>query len=116
VTQYRKHKDAISNYFDTLEDGIGKRGSSFTDFDGVSHDRNGNRFLIREFKEEEEKLEDAQWQALHGIATKRNCTVWILRRMKSGKIQFQQCGANGIAQIISEDEYKELVKLWWYPP
>lgn len=37
MTQSRSKPDSISNWLDDILDGIGKRGSSFTDVDWISH-------------------------------------------------------------------------------
>lgn len=113
MTQLRKHRDAISNYFDELESGIGKRGSSFTDIDGVSHDGDTDCFLIREFKLKDELLDKAQRRTLQALARLPNCTVWFCRKLPHGRIAFGQFGSGRRAEVISEDEYRHRVSCWW---
>jgi len=113
VTLLRKHRDAISNYFHEVELGIGKRNSSFTDIDGVSHDRDTERFLFREFKQENEPLDKAQREALQALARLENFTVWLLRKLADRQIGFGQFGSGKIEEAISEDEYRRRLKCWW---
>ena len=113
MTQRRNHFDAVSNYFDDIERGIGKRGSSFTDIDGMSHDRDGDRFLFREFKTNGEQMDIHQYEALKALARLPKCTVWFLRKLGDGKIRFGAIGSNEPGEIISEEEYKQRLRKWW---
>ena len=113
MTQRRNNRDAISNYFDKIEKGIGKRGSSFTDVDGMSHDRDGHKFLFREFKENGELLDAHQREALCALARLPNCTVWFLRKRGGGFIEFGVFGSGKLAEIITEEEYRSRLRVWW---
>jgi hypothetical protein len=113
MTQRRNDRDAISNYFDEIERGIGKRGSSFTDVDAVTHDRDTDRFLFREFKHAGERLTDGQLIMLRALATLPNCTVWIVRKLDDG------CIGVGLPDRPQEQvtvaDYRERLRCWWYP-
>lgn len=114
MTQLRKHRDAISNYFDELESGIGKRKSSFMDIDAVSHNADTGCFLFREFKEEGETLDKGQSWTLRELSKLPRCTVWLCRRLKSGNIGFATSGKR--EEVISEDEYRRRFRQWWGVP
>lgn len=113
MTQLRKFRDSISNYFDEIERGIGKRGSTFTDVDAVSHDIDTHRFLFREFKQQGERLDKAQRWVLTDLADLPCCTVWFLRRIDGRQIGFGQFRSGRREEIISESEYRERLRRWW---
>lgn len=114
MTQYRKDKDAISNYFDRLEEGIGKRGSSFTDLDGVSHDGDTDRFLVREFKHPSEQVPRGQARLLFALSRLKRVTVWAIQKREDGKLNWFHVGHGTGVIIITEEQYRELVRSWWY--
>ncbi len=68
MTYRRNQPDAISNWLHDLEVGIGKRGSTFTDVDVITHDRDTHRFLFRELKQQNEPLNKAQRWTLSELA------------------------------------------------
>lgn len=113
MTQLRKFRDSISNYFDEIERGIGKRGSTFTDVDAITHDMDTHRFLFREFKQPHERLDKAQRWVLRDLANLPRCTVWFLRRMDGGLIGFGQFGSGRPEEVITEDEYRDRLRRWW---
>lgn len=113
MTQLRKFRDSISNYFDEVERGIGKRGSTFTDVDAVTHDMDTGRFLFREFKEQGEELDKAQRWVLEALAGLPRCTVWFVRRVDAGFIGWAQFGSGRSEEIISEHEYRRRLSAWW---
>jgi hypothetical protein len=116
VTQRRNQPSyAISNYFDDLSRGIGKRGSSFTDIDAISHDKDTGRFLFQEFKNPREHLHPAQRLVLRELAYLPRCTVWFVRRLGENQIGWAQFGSGCRERVISEAEYQELLRRWWYP-
>lgn len=116
MTQLRKFRDSISNYFDTLERGVGKRGSTFTDVDAISHDFETHRFLFREFKRENEPLDKAQLWVLRDLAHLPRCTVWMLALHDNGIIAFQQFGKQPVEDLLTTQEYLERLRAWWYAP
>lgn len=113
VTQLRKFRDAVSNYFDEIERGIGKRGSTFTDVDAVSHDKDTGRFLFREFKIDGEPLTRAQRWTLSELATLPRCTVWFVRRRDDGRIGWALFGSGRQEIVISVEEYRARLQCWW---
>jgi hypothetical protein len=115
MTQLRKFRDSISNYFDELERGIGKRGSTFTDVDAVTHDMETGRFLFREFKYDGEPLDPAQEWVLKELAGLPRCTVWFLRRLPDSLIGWSEFGSGRPEEVISEYEYRERLRRWWNP-
>ena len=115
MTQLRCDKGAISNYFDRLVDGIGKRGSSFTDLDAVSHDMDDDRILIQEFKQDGERLHPSQRMTLVALARRDGITVWFVRILGAGRIGFAEFGAGQLLEVISESEYTDRFRRWWYP-
>lgn len=116
MTQLRKFRDSVSNYFDELERGIGKRGSTFTDVDAITHDKDTGCFLFREFKREGEPLADAQRWVLRELAGLPRCTVWFVRQRDDGQIGFAVFGSGEPEHVISEDEYRQKLNDWWYGP
>ena len=119
MTQLRKFPDDISNYFDEIEKGIGKRGSSFSNLDAVSHDGDKpERFLFREFKHESEDLDPAQKWALEGLARLPRCTVLVIRKLNSGIIElsvFMPKRNKWHKKTITVSEYQSKIKHWWFP-
>ena len=113
MTQLRKHRDAISNYFDQLERGIGKRGSTFTDVDAVSHDGDTQRFLFREFKQDGERLDPAQRWVLRELAHLPGCTVWFVRKRDDGRIGWAVFGSGRREEAITEADYRRRLQGWW---
>jgi len=116
MTQLRKFRDSISNYFDDLERGIGKRGSTFTDVDAISHDKDTRRFLFREFKHDAEPLDRAQEWTLRELAGLERCTVWLVRKLDDGRIGWQlfRVGVLGREIALTTDQYRQKVHDWWY--
>ena len=113
MTQLRIDKHAISNYFDKLTEGLGKRGSSFMDVDAVSHDKDTGRFLFQEFKQEEEPLHPAARMVLKDLAGLDRCTVWFVRRLGNGLIGWAQFGSGLCEEVLTEQEYQDRFRLWW---
>lgn len=113
MTYLRKFPDAISNYFHEIELGVGKRGSTFTDVDAVSHDGETRRFLFREFKQDGEALCKAQRWVLSDLACLPGCTVWFVRRLDSGLIGWAQFGSGRPEVPITVTEYRRLLACWW---
>lgn len=113
MTQLRKFRDSISNYFDNLTKGIGKRGSSFMDVDAVSHDKDTGRFLFQEFKQDREDLHPATRMVLRDLAGLPKCTVWFVRRMDNGCVGWAAFGSGKTEEVITEDEYCNRFRCWW---
>jgi hypothetical protein len=85
VTQLECDPHALSNWFDDVLRGIGRRGSSFTDIDrltvrGCTHDGHTRRYLYQEFKRPHEACADAQWWVLYDLAREPNATAWLVRQ------------------------------------
>lgn len=112
MSQLRKFRDSISNYFDEIERGVGKRGSTFSDVDAVSHDMETRRFLFREFKEDGELLDKAQMWILRDLAKLPRCTVWVVRRNGDGVILFEH-EPYSVGVAIGVDEYRARLSAWW---
>ena len=117
MTQLRKFRDNVSNYFDDIERGIGKRGSSFTDVDALSHDGDTGRFLFREFKVDGETLDKAQEWTLTELSWLDKCTVWLVRKRADGMIGWAVFRAEGVTpeKPITVREYQRRLKQWWFP-
>jgi hypothetical protein len=112
VTQLRFHPGSISNYFDMLLNGIGHRGSSFSDIDAVSHDKSTHRFLLQEFKREGEEIPIGQHWMLQDLARlKPAFTVWHVIRRADGAIGFAEYGT--ALSVITVNEYQERFRSWW---
>lgn len=115
MTQLRKQKDAISNYFDSILAGIGHRGSSFTDIDGATHDGATKRWLFQEFKQDGEKLDKAQRWMLRDISTlPAHFTVWVVVKRDDGRIGWASFpDITGTYRIITVEEYQARFAAWW---
>jgi len=114
MTQLRKHRDAISNYFDHLTAGLGKRASSFMDIDAVSHDADTGRFLFQEFKQPDEPLHPAARMVLRDLAGLPRCTVWFVRRIDGHRIGWAAFGSGKTEETITEAEYCRRFLCWWH--
>ena len=115
MTQLRKFRDAISNYFDDVLRGIGKRDSSFMDMDAVSHDKDTGRFLFMEFKEPGEALHPATRMVLKDLAGLPRCTVWFVRRLEDGQIGLGEFGSGRREETLSVCEFQQRYRRWWFP-
>lgn len=113
MTQLRKCKCDSSNILDTLEHGVGHRGSSFFDFDAVSHDGPTHRFLVREIKRPHEKLDHAVRIALMDLALEPRWTVWFLCFMADGRIAWLDMLYPDSMDVLTADEYRERLREWW---
>ena len=112
MTQLRNFRDSISNYFDGVLRGIGKRGSSFSDIDAVSHDRDTHRFLVQEFKRENDPINPGQhWMLRDLAAIPRHFTVWHIVKRDDGQIGFADYGDE--LRVIGVDEYRARFAAWW---
>jgi hypothetical protein len=112
MTQLRRCKCGISNYFDTVLAGIGHRGSSFSDIDAVSHDGKTGRFLLQEFKREGEPLDPAQhWMLQELAALPRHFTVWHVVKRDDGQIGFAVF--SHALEVIPVQEYQRRFQCWW---
>jgi hypothetical protein len=114
MTQLRHCKCGNSNYFDRILDGIGHRGSSFSDIDAVAHDHATHRFLIQEFKGQNEPDNPAQhWmlREMRAHVPPRHFTFWHVVRRTDGQIGWAVLGES--VQVISLDEYRERYRAWW---
>lgn len=113
MTQLRFHPGSISNYFDVVLAGIGKRGSSFSDIDAISHDRDTRRFLVQEFKREGEEINRGQHWMLRGLAEiPEHFTVWHVLKRKDGQIGWAPYGQQ--LTVISVERYQGVFHAWWY--
>ena len=105
---------AISNYFHRLTDGLGHRGSSFTDLDALTHDGSTRRFLIQEFKHEHEPMSPAQRSALEALAGLPRVTVWYVQQRSDGMLTFAfYQNSAWIVEPISAPEYQKRFSRWW---
>jgi hypothetical protein len=108
--------EIVSNYFDGLMSGLGKRGSTFSDVDAISHDEDGDRFLFQEFKRQGEAMSTGQKRLLAGLKRKGFVTVWCLRRRDDGRLDFFDVGTSVAVEVITEHEYRCRVAKWWGTP
>lgn len=120
MTYLRNNPDSLSNHFDRLFRGIGHRGSSFTDIDGISHDMVTERFLVMEWKRDGELFNWGQVLTLQALAKLSQVTVWAIRRTHNDNIyDFVQVPPNGngcwrdLVQQISAEELRKHYKNWW---
>jgi hypothetical protein len=112
MTQRRNDPDRLSNYFDRLLQGIGHRGSSFSDVDAITHDEFGDRFLFQEFKRADEPLNRGQRRLLMGLARQSYCTVWCVRLMADGNLEWCDVETRTRA-ILTPTAYCEKFRHWW---
>ena len=124
MTQQRNDPEAISNWFDRVLEGIGHRGSSFTNVDALAvaaltHDGNSRRFLFQEFKRPREECSTGQWYALYDLARQPRTTVWLVRQGDPPETvdltAFQEVAAGGIlrAATLTLDAYRDRYRAWW---
>lgn len=105
--------EPISNYFDRLLDGVGHRGSSFTDVDALTHDDPTDRYLFQEFKGPGEELNKGQKKYLKGLSRREYTTVWCVRKRADGYIDWFDVATSIVIEVITEGEYRERFKRWW---
>ena len=113
TVRLNRHRESISNYFDEILEGIGKRGSSFMDVDAVSHDKDTHRFIFQEFKEPGEALHPAQAMVLRDLAGLPRCEVWFVRRADGGRIGWARFGSLDHEELLTVEEYRERFRRWW---
>lgn len=115
MTQLRKQKDAISNYFDDVLRGIGHRNSSFMDVDAVTHDGKTKRWLVQEFKHEGEPLDKAQHWMLQDLTTlPKHFTAWIVVKRQDGHIGWADfADVKATYEVITVQAYQERFAAWW---
>lgn len=116
MTQLRHCKCDNSRYFDQVFEGIGHRGSSFSDIDAISHDGRTQRFLLQEFKREGEARDRAQHWMLEDLSRTlrklpEHFTVWIVVRRHDGRFGWAEYGQP--EQVIRRDELRARFKAWW---
>lgn len=116
MTQHRRKPGALSNFFDRVLSGIGKRGSSFSDLDAVSHDKDTKRFLVQEFKQRDEPaLSDGQYWMLRGLAEiPSHFTVWLVRRVDDDHVIWANATSRDERRRLTIAEYRALFHAWWY--
>lgn len=105
--------EIVSNYFDDVLAGLGKRGSSFSDVDAITHDGDTNRFLFQEFKREGESMPRGQKMLLRGLARLDYLTVWVVRRRSDGLVDWYDVAKGGSIRVITLDEYRARFSAWW---
>lgn len=113
MTQYRDDPDRISNYFDKLLSGLGKRGSSFTDVDALTHDMDTDRFLFQEFKGPDGVIPKGQNIVLRALARKDYVTVWAVRLRADGLLDWRDIGSQETRRGIDSSEYQARFRAWW---
>ena len=106
----------VSNYFDALMAGIGKRGSTFSDVDAITHDSDGDRYLFQEFKREGEQMSLGQKRLLAGLKRREFATVWCVRMRGDGRVDWFDVGVSRHVETITEGEYRRRVAAWWGVP
>lgn len=106
-------KCGISNELDEIERGIGLRGSSFMDFDAVSHDATTHRFLVRELKRPNEPLDKAARITLMDLALEPRWTVWYVQLWSDGTIAWADMRWPDSIDLISVEQYRALLASWW---
>jgi hypothetical protein len=114
MTTLRRNAADISNYFDRLTQGIGHRGSSFTDVDRlcITHDLGRGRALFQEFKHEGEQLPIGQRRALEWLATQPALSVWLVTKRKDGNVALLDFRARQQI-VLTESDYQRRFRQWW---
>lgn len=107
--------DPISNHFHHVEDGIGKRGSSFANIDAATHDRDGKgRFLFREFKAEGEALSDGQRSLMQSLGRLPGCMSALNVLLKNKSIAWEIFGSGeGYPVAVDQRTHCRLYGFWW---
>lgn len=112
MTQLRKCRDSISNYFDRVLEGVGHRGSSFTDLDAVTHDMSTGRVLIQEMKQYGEPINEGQRRTLEHLSTLPKFTVWVVVKGPRDIIGWREYRTKR-AKWMTENEYRDRFQAWW---
>lgn len=118
MTKYRKNPEDISNHIDDVLDGIGARGSSFTDVDRLTMVHNGTakppRFLLQELKWGGEECDSSKRWLLRDAARIPHVDAWLTRVIDSNTIEVTVYPSSEPRQL-SNKEYRELFADWWFP-
>jgi hypothetical protein len=93
--------------------GIGKRESTFSDVDAITHDKDGDRYLFQEFKGVGEELSTGQKMLLAGLKRREFATVWCVRMRDDGRLDWFDVGVSKETAVITEGEYRQKVATWW---
>ena len=109
-----EHK--VSNFFNRLFEGIGHRGSSFADVDGLVDDSRSDRQLMFEFKRSDEILTDGQKIALVNFSRRKGRESWLLRLRKDREGLHVTAWIYG--RVVFEEDMdwigvQELFASWW---
>jgi hypothetical protein len=112
MTQLRREPDNISNHFDSLFRGLGHRGSSFTNLDGMCHDGKTHRFLMLEFKHEQEELNAAVRWSLSDLARLPKVTVWVIWKLPAEQYGVRRL-PDGHDEMMSASELQGAYTNWW---
>lgn len=113
MTVLLKDPNAISNYFNDLVKDLGHRGSTFMDIDAVTHDREGDRFLIQEFKQPGEPVNKAQRETLNALTTLPRVQVWIIQRTQNRFVVEMTVCPHGRPEEVSVNIYRQRYARWW---
>jgi len=112
MTQLRREPENISNHFDTLFRGLGHRGSSFTNLDGMCHDGATHRFLMLEFKHEQEDLNKAVLWSLSDLARCPTVTVWVIWKLMADRYRVLRLPTHR-TENWSASELQQAYANWW---
>ena len=113
MTQLRCDPGSIRNEVDRILEGIGHRGSSFSDLDAISHDVRTHRFLVQEFKRPGEALSAGQRLLLTDLSLEARFTVWYVMVMRDGQIAWADMRWPDSIDVISQDDYRARFAAWW---
>lgn len=82
------------------------------DVDALTHDERTDRFLFQEFKREGEALNRGQRRTLAGLARKDYLTVWCVRKLGGGQLEWCDVATREHG-VITESEYRARFQAWW---
>lgn len=107
--------DPISNRVDRILAGRGRRGSSFSNVDAVTHNRDSQRFLFQEFKGPREEFPNGQHELIEALAALPQVSAWCVRLLEDGLVGWWDLGS-GSKDIITIEEYRSRFQGWWDLP
>lgn len=108
--------DPISNHFDRILDGLGRRGSSFSNVDAVTHNRDSRHFLFQEFKGPWEEFPNGQHELIEALAALPHVSAWCVRLLEDKNLVAWWDLGSGSKDIITIEEYRWRFKGWWDLP
>lgn len=124
MTRLLRDPTDISNYIDSLTDGIGARGSSFRDVDRLTLVHNGGgaaRFLFQELKWRDEwegqtqgQVASLEWAMSDLAQSSESFSVWRVIVEPDMTLTVKDY-RSGVEKRLTPEQYRAAFQKWWFP-